>query len=109
MSCSGGGSRFSREAIDEIHDTVLRFDARPGEACYGVLQNKYLLERAEIRDFTSTFTINDDGTMSYTSDLLAEARRHRRGDAPHRQEQALAGQALSPERRFRLTALRLYR
>ena len=28
------------------------------------------LERAEIRDFVSTFTIKDDGTMSYTSDLL---------------------------------------
>jgi hypothetical protein len=34
------------------------------------LQNKYLLERAEIRDFKSDFTINDDGTVSYTSDLL---------------------------------------
>jgi hypothetical protein len=54
----------------EPQDTVLRFDARPGEPCYGVLQNKYLLERAEIRDFTSTFTMNKDGTMSYESDLL---------------------------------------
>jgi hypothetical protein len=52
------------------HDKVLRFDARPGEACYGILQNRYLLDRAEIRDFTSSFTINDDGTFSYTSDLL---------------------------------------
>jgi hypothetical protein len=52
------------------HDTVLTFDARPGEAHYGVLQNKYLLERAEIRDFKSTFTVNDDGTLGYTSDLL---------------------------------------
>ena len=51
-------------------DRTLTFDARPGEAHYGVLQNKYLLERAEIRDFKSTFTINDDGTLSYTSDLL---------------------------------------
>jgi hypothetical protein len=52
------------------HDKMLRFDAKPGEACYGILQNKYLLERAEIRDFTSSFTINEDGTFSYTSDLL---------------------------------------
>jgi hypothetical protein len=51
------------------HDKVLRFDARPGEPCYGILQNKYLLERAEIRDFKSDFTIHDDGTISYTSDL----------------------------------------
>jgi len=52
------------------HDKVLTFDAKPGQPHYGVLQNKYLLERAEIRDFKSTFTINDDGTFSYTSDLL---------------------------------------
>jgi hypothetical protein len=51
-------------------DKVLRFDAKPGDPSYGVLQNKYLLERAELRNFTSTFTINDDGTLSYTSDLL---------------------------------------
>lgn len=51
-------------------DRTLTFEARPGEAHYGVLQNKYLLERAEIRDFKSSFTINDDGTLSYTSDLL---------------------------------------
>jgi hypothetical protein len=29
------------------HDKVLTFDARPGEPHYGVVQNKYLLERAE--------------------------------------------------------------
>lgn len=52
------------------NDRVLRFDAKPGQAHYGVLQNKYLLERAEICDFKSIFTINDDGTFSYTSDLL---------------------------------------
>jgi len=51
-------------------DKVLTFDAKPGAADYGVLQNKYLLERAQICDFKSTFTINDDGTLSYTSDLL---------------------------------------
>lgn len=50
-------------------DKVLTFDAAPGQPCYGILQNKYLLERAEIRDFKSNFTINDDGTLSYTSDL----------------------------------------
>ncbi len=51
-------------------DRVLHFNASPGEPCYGILQNKYLLERAEIKDFKSTFTIDDDGTLSYTSDLL---------------------------------------
>lgn len=53
-------------------DTVLRFDARPGEPCYGILQNRYLLERAELKDFTSTFTLNGDGTLTYTSDLLLQ-------------------------------------
>jgi hypothetical protein len=51
-------------------DRVLHFDAKPGDPSYGILQNRYLMQRAEIKDFTSTFTINDDGTFSYTSDLL---------------------------------------
>lgn len=52
-----------------IGDKELHFDAMPGEPCYGILQNKYLLRRAEILGFTSTFTFNDDGTLTYTSDL----------------------------------------
>ncbi|HET8637419.1 MAG TPA: FABP family protein [Acidobacteriaceae bacterium] len=51
-------------------DKVLKFNATPGSPCYGILQNNYLLERAEIKAFKSTFTINDDSTFSYTSDLL---------------------------------------
>lgn len=51
-------------------DRVLHFDAKPGEPSYGILQNKYLMERAQVKDFTSTFTFNDDGTFSYTADLL---------------------------------------
>jgi hypothetical protein len=51
-------------------DRVLHFNAKPGDPSYGILQNRYLMERAEIKDFTSTFTLNDDGTLSYTSDLL---------------------------------------
>lgn len=51
-------------------DRVLHFDATPGDPSYGVLQNRYLMQRAEIRAFTSTFTIIDDETFSYTSDLL---------------------------------------
>lgn len=66
----GRGIAILAGSSAEPHDKVLRFDARPGDPCYGVLQNKYLLERAELRNFTSTFTINDDGTFSYTSDLL---------------------------------------
>src|SRR3546814_1818805 len=65
----GRGIAILAGSSAEPHDKVLTFDARPGEPCYGILQNKYLLERAEIRDFKSSFTINDDGTFSYVSDL----------------------------------------
>ena len=51
-------------------DRTLHFDAKPGDPSYGVLQNRYLMERAEIKNFTSTFTFDEDGTFSYTSDLL---------------------------------------
>ena len=51
-------------------DRELHFDATPGEASYGILQNKYLVERAELKSFQSVFTFNDDGTFSYTSDLV---------------------------------------
>ncbi|MGH8124764.1 MAG: heme-binding beta-barrel domain-containing protein [Rhodanobacteraceae bacterium] len=51
-------------------DKVLRFGCKPGEACYGILQNRYLLERAELRSFTSTFTFNDDDTLTYVQTLV---------------------------------------
>lgn len=52
------------------HDKVLHFNAVPGAPDYGILQNKYLLQRAELRDFKSTFTFNEDGTLTYTSALV---------------------------------------
>ena len=58
----------------EPHDKVLRFDARPGEPCYGILQNKYLLQRAEIRDFKSDFTVNDDGTLGRAEFFIGKAK-----------------------------------
>jgi len=54
----------------QLGDKEVHFDAMPGEPCYGILQNKYLLQRAELKGFTSVFTFNDDGTFSYTSDLV---------------------------------------
>jgi hypothetical protein len=52
-------------------DRTLHFDATPGDPSYGILQNRYLMERAEIKGVTSTFTVDpDDGTVAYTSDLL---------------------------------------
>lgn len=51
-------------------DRELQFNATPGSPAYGILQNKYLLDRAEIRSFESTFVLGEDGTLSYTSDLV---------------------------------------
>ncbi|MGV0714697.1 FABP family protein [Mycolicibacterium sp. XJ662] len=53
-----------------VGDRTLHFNATPGDPCYGVLQNRYLLDRAEITGFTSSFTIIDADTFSYTSDLV---------------------------------------
>lgn len=50
-------------------DKELHFTAEPGSPSYGLVQNKYLLDRATCGTFESTFTFNDDGTFSYTSDL----------------------------------------
>jgi hypothetical protein len=36
------------------------------------VQNKYLLQRAEIKDFVTTFKVHGDGTFSYESDLLLQ-------------------------------------
>lgn len=51
-------------------DKAVHFNAKPGEPCYGILQNKYLLQRAELRDFRSTFKLNKDGTFSYEQTLV---------------------------------------
>ncbi len=51
-------------------DTELHFNSMPGDPCYGFCQNKYLLERAEAKSLETVFTFNDDGTFSYTSDLV---------------------------------------
>lgn len=53
-------------------DKTLTFTATPGTEAYGLSQNKYLLQRARIVTFESVFTILDDGTFSYTSDLLMQ-------------------------------------
>ncbi|MBK6869151.1 MAG: FABP family protein [Burkholderiales bacterium] len=66
----GRGIAILAGSSAQPRDKVLHFDAKPGEASYGILQNPYLLERAELKDFKSSFTVHDDGTLSYTSDLL---------------------------------------
>ncbi len=66
----GRGIAILAGSSAQPRDKVLHFNAKPGEASYGILQNPYLLERAELKDFKSSFTVHDDGTLSYTSDLL---------------------------------------
>ena len=66
----GRGIAILAGSAAKIGDRTLHFNAKPGDPSYGILQNKYLMQRAEIKDFTSSFTFNDDGTMSYVSDLL---------------------------------------
>ena len=66
----GRGIAILAGSIAKARDRVLHFNATPGDPAFGILQNKYLLERAELRGFTSTFTFNDDGTFSYTADLV---------------------------------------
>lgn len=51
-------------------DKSITFKATPGAPDYGILQNKYLLERAELKSFESTFTFHDDGTFSHSSDIV---------------------------------------
>jgi hypothetical protein len=52
------------------NDKEIRFKATPGEPCYGILQNKYLLERAELKSSDHTFIFNEDGTFTHTSDII---------------------------------------
>jgi hypothetical protein len=56
--------------VAKPEDTVLNFIATPGAADYGLVQNKYLMKRAEAISFESVFTIKDKDTFSYTSDLV---------------------------------------
>lgn len=51
-------------------DTVLKFKATPNSPTYGLSQNQYLMQHAQAISFDSTFTINEDGSFSYVSDLV---------------------------------------
>lgn len=66
----GRGIAILAGADAKPRDKEIHFKATPGDPCYGILQNKYLLERAELRSFTSTFKFNDDGTFTHSSDLV---------------------------------------
>lgn len=51
-------------------DKRMTFKAAVGDPNYGILQNKYLSQRAELSTFESTFMLNDDGTFSYDQTLV---------------------------------------
>ena len=51
-------------------DKTLKFKATPGDANYGILQNKYLSQRAELKGFDCTFKFNEDGTLHYAQTLV---------------------------------------
>lgn len=63
LAILAGGSAGPREKS-------LTFKAEPGSKSYGLSQNNYLLERATATAFESTLIFNDDGTFSYSSDLV---------------------------------------
>ena len=54
----------------EAYDSSFSLRAVPGDPNYGILQNKYLSRRAELRRFDCTFTHNDEGTFSYRQTLV---------------------------------------
>lgn len=66
----GRGIAMIAGGTAQARDKTLNFKATPGDPNYGILQNKYLSGRAELRSFDSTFTITDAGELNYTQDLV---------------------------------------
>lgn len=54
----------------QAHDKEFHLKAIPGDPAYGILQNKYLLERAELKSFDTTFKFNADGSFTHSSDIV---------------------------------------
>ena len=50
-------------------DKKVTFKATAGDPNYGILQNKYLSQRAQLMGFQGAFWLNDDGTFSYEQTL----------------------------------------
>ena len=66
----GRGIAIQAGGNAKLHDKMFHFKAKAGDSCYGILQNKYLLERAELKSFESTFKFNPDGTFTHSSDIV---------------------------------------
>lgn len=65
----GRGIAIQAGATAEPRDKEIHSKASVGDPCYGILQNKYLLERAELKSFDSAFKFNDDGTFTHSSEI----------------------------------------
>lgn len=66
----GRGIAIQAGADAEEYDKEIHFKATPGDPSYGILQNKYLIGRAELKSFTSTFKFNDNGTFTHSSNII---------------------------------------
>ena len=66
----GRGIAIQAGATAKARDKVIHFKAMPGDPSYGILQNKYLMERAQLMSFTSVFKFNADGTFTHSSDIV---------------------------------------
>ena len=51
-------------------DKEFSLKAMPGDPSFGILQNPYLLKRAELISFDNVFKFNDDGSFTHSSDLV---------------------------------------
>lgn len=68
----GRGIAILAGATAGPRDRELHFKALPGDPSYGILQNQYLMERAQTKHFESTFKFNEDGSFSHSSNLLLD-------------------------------------
>lgn len=66
----GRGIAIQAGATAKERDKKIHFKATPGDPSYGILQNKHLMEKAELKSFESTFKFNDDGTFTHSSDIV---------------------------------------
>jgi len=68
--CFGRGISILAGGDAEAYSTVLPFRSEVGDPNYGILQNKYLSERAQLVRFESIFTFDDEDTFHYDQTLV---------------------------------------
>lgn len=66
----GRGIAIQAGATCGPRDKEIHFKATPGDPVYGILQNPYLMERAELKSFESSFIFNIDGSFTHSSDIV---------------------------------------